>query len=302
MPASVRRSLTADDSTAWLPVRHSGVAIMLVCGVLLIVGVAAGVRWADQPFAPPTPCDELPPLEVARRFTWYAALALTAGVLAGITVIGAGGRLAMRLLAVTGGDRAQRRITEADEVVGEITVDGTIGIVLFNGIIGGVAGAALYLMVRRFLPTRWLGGVAFGLALLVVLGTTVDPLRAENPDFDIVGPGWVAVLVFGALAVAFGVCLAAVVGRLSEWLPLVAKDRGVLVRYVGPAAIAALAFTVTIALVVVGTAVVAATRWRPLVDAVRSHRWVLGGRVALLAIVVTAMPNAISNLVDIVSR
>jgi hypothetical protein len=278
------------------------VAIMLVCGVLLVGGIAAGVRWADRPFASPAPSAELAPLEVARRFTWYAALALTGGVISGITVIGAGGRLAMRLLAVTGGDQAQRRITEADEVVGEITVGGTVGFVLFVGIFGGVIGAALYLVVRRFLPPGWLGGAAFGLALLVVLGTTVDPLRPENPDFEIVGPGWVAVLVFGALAVAYGVSLAAVVQRLSEWLPLVARDRGVLLRYALPAVIAVPAFSVTIGLVVVGLAVVATTRWRPIVDAVRSRRWVLGGRVVLLVIVAAALPNAVSNLVDIGTR
>ena len=68
----------------------------------------------------------------------------------------------MRLLAVTAGDEAQGRITEAEEIVGEITVDGTIGFIVFNGIVGGVLAAAIYLVIRRLLPPRWLGGLAFG--------------------------------------------------------------------------------------------------------------------------------------------
>ena len=134
------------------------------------------------------------------------------------------------------------------------------------------------------------------------MGTTLDPLRAENPDFDIVGPGWVAVLAFSALAVAFGVTLAATSARLSDWLPLLTTERRVLLRYAGPAALAALAFSVTAALVVVCLAVVAATRWRPLVDAVRSRRWVIGLRAVTLGVVIIAMPHAISSVVDIVTR
>jgi hypothetical protein len=278
-------------------------AIMAVCGILLAAGLAAAVGWRNRPFTPPPSEDEeISSAEVARRFAWYSALALTGGVMAGITVIGAGGRLVMRLLAVTSSDDAQGRITEAEEIVGKITLDGTIGFVLFNGIFGGVIAAGLYLLVRRFLPGGWRGGVAFGLGLLVIMGTTIDPLRDENPDFDIVGPGWLSVVAFTALAVIFGVVLAAVMARLSEWLPLVSTDRRVLLRYAGPAAIAVLAFSVTFVLVVICLLVVAVTRWRPVREAVRSRQWLVGGRVLLLALVVIALPNAISSVADIATR
>ena len=277
-------------------------AVMAVCGALLLAGLAAGVMWHGRTFCAPAVEGELSAGEAARRFVWYSSLALLAGVGAGISVIGAGGRLAMRLLAVTGGREAQGRITEAEEVVGEITVDGTIGFVLINGIFGGVVAAALYLVVRRLLPPRWLGGVVFGVGLLVVLGTTIDPLRDENPDFDIVGPGWLSVVVFTALALAFGFVLAAFTARLSAWLPLPSTERRVMVRYAGPAAIAVVAFSVTAALVVVCLAVVAATRWRWLVDAVRSPRAVLVGRVVAVVLVVAALPHALTSAADIASR
>jgi hypothetical protein len=277
-------------------------AVMAVCGLLLVAGLAAGVMWSGRTFCAPAVDAELSAVEVARLFVWYASLMLVAGVGTGVCVIGAGGRLAMRLLAVTAGDEAQGRITEAEEVVGKITVDGTIGFVLFNGIFFGVAAAALYLVVRRFLPSGQLGGVVFGLALLVVLGTTVDPLRNENPDFDIIGPGWLAVLVFTGLAVAYGVVLAAVAARLSAWLPLPSAERRVLLRYILPAAVAVFVFLLIPVLVVVGLAVVAATRWRWLVNAVRSPRMALVGRVIAVGVVLVALPNAVISVADIASQ
>ena len=275
---------------------------MVVCGALLLAGLAAGALWSGRPFCPPAGDSELSAGEVARRFVWYASLALVTGVTAGLTVIGGGGRLTMRLLAVTAGQEAQGRVTEADEVVGRITIGGTIGFITFVGILGGVAGVALYLLLRRLLPPGRLGGVAFGFGLLVVLGTTIDPLRKDNPDFDIVGPGWLAVVVFTALAVAFGLTVAGLSARLSAWLPLPSTERGVLVRYALPAVFAAIAFSVTAVLIVVCLVVMAVTRWRPVVDAVRSARAVLVERVIAVAIIAVALPNAVGSIVDIAGR
>ena len=277
-------------------------AIIVVCGLLLAAGVAMAASWGGHAFTPPPDGVELTAEETARRFAWYAALGLAGGVIAGVLVIGAGGRLAMRLLAVTAGDGAQGRVTEAEEIVGQISVEGTIGFILFNGIFGGVVFSGPYLILRRFLPPGRLGGAAYGLGLLVVLGTTLDPLRPENPDFDIVGPGWLAVVVFSVLAIAFGLTLAAVMARLSQWLPLIRADRRVLLRYLGPAAVAALAIPITAALAIGCIVTMVATRIRPLVDIVRSRRWVLAGRIVTLAVVAVALPRTISSLADIATR
>jgi hypothetical protein len=58
---------------------------------------------------------------------WSLTVAVASGVGAGLLAAGASGRLAMRLLAVTAGADAQGRITEAEQVVGRISVDGTLG-------------------------------------------------------------------------------------------------------------------------------------------------------------------------------
>ena len=70
----------------------------------------------------------------------------------------------MRLLAVTAGDSQQGRLTGAEEIVGTITLNGTTGFVIFNGVFSGVTFGALYLVVRRFLRAGPLGGVAYGSA------------------------------------------------------------------------------------------------------------------------------------------
>jgi hypothetical protein len=223
-------------------------------------------------------------------------------VVAGIPVIGGGGRLVMRLLAVTAGDGAQGRITEADEVVGKITTDGTIGFVIFNGIFGGLAGAFLYLLVRRLLPSGWRGGALFGLGLLVVVGTTIDPLRTDNPDFDLVGPGWLAVLAFTILAIAFGVTVSAVAARLSRWLPLPSGDRRTVVRYLPVILVAGIGFSVTSFLLLGLLAVLLLTRADAVVRAFRSPRVTSVGRLVAAGLLVLALPNALSAMVDIAGR
>lgn len=270
-----------------------------VCIALLLAGAAPAGLWRRVHFKTPSTETPLMVKEVARRFIWYASLAITAGVLIGMMVIGCGGRLVMRLLAVTSGANAQGRVTEVDQIVGVISVDGTIGFVLFIGILGGVGLALLYLLVRRLLPAGVRGGALYGIALITVLGPTVDPLRRNNPDFDIVSPGWLAVATFVLLAVIFGASLAAVIARLSEWLPLPRLERKVLVRYAGPAVVAVFAYSATIVLALVGAAAVAISRSKKIIEIVRSPRYLTVGRIMLLAIVAIAAPYAVISFIDI---
>lgn len=201
------------------------VAVVIVCGLLLALALAATARWRDEEFTPPsTPAAGAGAADRARHVLWWVQVVLSSALLSGILVMGAGGRLAMRLLGATGGDAAQGRLTEADEIVGEITVGGTIGFVVFIGVFGGLVTATMWFAVRRFLPSRWLGGLLFGAALLVLLGTRVEPLRPGNEDFDLVGPWWLAIATFTLLALAFGASLAAFSARISRSLPLLGRD------------------------------------------------------------------------------
>jgi hypothetical protein len=210
------------------------VAVIAVCVVLVVAGLVAVVRWGGLTVEPPhapdperegRAADEPPPVGlVVRRYLWAVNLAVAAGAGAGIMAAGAGGRLVMRLLAATSGDRAQGQITEAAEVVGRISADGTIGFVVFTALFFGSATGGAYLLVRRWLPAGRAGGLAYGALLLVLAGTRLDPLREANPDFDLVGPGWLSVLAFSALVLFHGMLVAALAGRIGEIVPLLGRD------------------------------------------------------------------------------
>ena len=121
----------------------------------------------------------------------------------------------MRLLALTspGADGA---LTEAQATIGEITVGGTLGFVVFSGIPAGVLAGVLYALTGPLLPRGHAGGLALGAILLVLLGWAFEPLRADNFDFNLVEPDWLSVLAFTVLALFQGALTVAIAARLSH--------------------------------------------------------------------------------------
>ena len=191
--------------------------VIAACVALVVLGVVLVVRWGG-----------LRPREASRTmaFWWlrYLGVALAAGLTAGVLAAGAGGRLAMRLLALTSPE-AKGSFTDAAEIVGEITAGGTLGFIVFAGLPAGFVSAVLYALVRPVLPTGRAGGVILGLLLLLFAGTTIDPLRPDNRDFVLLGPSWLAVLVFSALAVFQGLVVTAVGARLDQQVSLPRRPR-----------------------------------------------------------------------------
>jgi hypothetical protein len=226
---------------------------------------------------------------------------VASGVGAGILAAGAGGRLVMRLLAVTAGAGAQGRITEADQLVGRISVDGTLGFVVFTGLFLGLASGAAYLLLRRWLPAGRAGGLTYGALLLVVAGTRLEPLRPGNPDFDLVGPGWVSVAAFTVLVVFHGVLVAALAGRVSRALPLLSTRPRAIAAH-APLVLLLPLGTVALVLAMVGMVVVGASQIPPLVAALHARRLVAVGRVALVVAGLVLLPGFVSAVVDIVGR
>ena len=138
-------------------------------------------------------------------------------VVAGVLVLGGGGRLMMRLLAVTSPDEVQGLLTDADEEVGAVTVDGTVGFVLFIGLFGGLVSLGLLVLLRRWLPDRSLlaGLFAAGIGAGIFARPT-DLLNPDNRDFAILSPSWLAVTLGVGVIVLFGLTLAVMVDR---WAP-----------------------------------------------------------------------------------
>ena len=149
------------------------------------------------------------------------AVAMAAGVIAGILVLGFGGRFVMRILGATSGD-AQGLRTDADQVVGEITNSGTIAVIVFVGIFGGVVAALAYVIARRWLPAAaGPAGVVVGVLLFGNPGGFRRPVarqqRLRNPSSDLAGDH-----ARGRLALLFGVTFTALAARLDAGIPALA--------------------------------------------------------------------------------
>jgi hypothetical protein len=284
--------------------------VIVVCIVLVLFGLVAVVRWgglAVEP--PPTPAQAAPGATdpprvslVVCRYMWYLAVALLSGAAAGILAAGAGGRLVMRLLAVTAGADAQGRITEAEEIVGRITVDGTLGFVVFTGLFFGPVSAAAYLLLRRWLPAGRAGGLTYGTLLLVLAGTRLEPLRRGNPDFDLVGPGWVSVVAFTLLVVFHGMLVAALARRVSRAVPLLAARPGAIAVHAPLLLLVLPGPSMVLVLVVVGVVVVLVSRIPAVVAAVHARPLVVVGRVALALAALVSFPGFASAIIDILGR
>ena len=207
----------------------------LVVSVLGLVGVAAAVamawRWRRVPLIAACPSPTSWPDTMSDATRTLGAV-VSAGVVAGLLVLGFVGRLVMRLLAATSGSAAQGRLTEAGERVGEITTDGTIGFLVFVGLGGGLVTALAYLVRRRWLPsTAGAAGPVVGFILVGSLGV-LDPLSPDNVDFAILRPTWLAIGAVVATGLLYANTFTAVAARLDHlivgpqlrrrWLPCAA--------------------------------------------------------------------------------
>ena len=281
----------------------------------LVVGLALTVRWAAAGYEVGMVVDHqrvgdaatsAPVRAVVTSYFRGVAIALVGGFWAGLLVTGPAMRLIMRLLAVTAGDDAHGRLTEAEEVVGDIDLDGTLGLLVFGGLFAGLVSGVVYVVVRRWLPSgRW-AGIAFGGLHLVIAATRLDPLRPDNPDFDLVGPGWLAVVTFGLAAMLHGMSVVAFANRYSSaFLPdpgtHVARRR-VLLPLVLPGLIALASIVVPMAIVAGLVLVVAASRIGVVVEAACSRSLVVCGRVLLAGVTAVMLPGAVTDLRDIAIR
>lgn len=161
-----------------------------------------------------------PPFDTLFGLARHITVAGIAGLITGLLVGGGGGRLFMRIAGAAAPDLAQGRSTEAGFTVGEITLDGTMGLVIFVGVFVGVVGAVMYLVFRPWLG--WAGkwrGVTFGLLLFAIGSATSDVLNPDNFDFAILGNSVLLVSLIVGLFVGFGAFLDWMFGILDRRLP-----------------------------------------------------------------------------------
>jgi hypothetical protein len=142
------------------------------------------------------------------------ALLGTASVLAGVVVGGVGGRVVMRLSAIAAGSDTAGLVTENGNTVGEITVGGTVALVVFGGGLGGLLASVVVVGAEPWL--QWMGmlrGLGFGLAVLAAY------FSFDTLDFELIDPPALNVAMFTGLFIAFGFAISGIHWLLDRTLP-----------------------------------------------------------------------------------
>lgn len=116
------------------------------------------------------------------------------GGLAGVVVLGVGSRLAMRVVALLNAE-ANGTLTDAEQVVGAITVGGTIELIVFGSLFGGLFAGVLWVVIRERLPER----LSLRIPLVGVIATLVGSfaiIESSNIDFRLFDPVILNVAMF----------------------------------------------------------------------------------------------------------
>jgi hypothetical protein len=275
--------------------------VVVVCFVLLGLGLAVGLRWGRVAVEPPrtSAAGSGRPSAgaVLRRYLWWLTVWSVAVLTSAVLAAGAGGRLVMRLLAQTSPE-AQGRITDAGEVVGDITVGGSVGFLLFGALPAGLLAASLYLLVHRFLPSGWWRPVVLAGLLLIVFSVRLEPLRPDNVDFVILEPTWLALVTFCLLALLHAAVVVGAAGVYSRRLPDLGRQT--LVWYT-PLLAWVVLFPVGVIAGLVGALVVGISRLLP-ARLPTLPGGVTTGRAVLVAAAVIALPGFVAAVKDIIVR
>lgn len=150
----------------------------------------------------------------------HVAVIGLAGVTTGVLVGGIGSRIFMRIAGATGRSAAQGATSEAGFTVGEFSIGGTLGLIVFVGVFFGIIGAALYVVFRPWLTwTGRLRGVVFGVVLFALGSASSDVMNPDNPDFIILGNGLIDVVMIFLLFLAFGIVIEEIHRALDRRIP-----------------------------------------------------------------------------------
>jgi hypothetical protein len=153
---------------------------------------------------------------MAARLRETAIIVVGSGI-AGALVGGVGSRVVMRIAALAAPE-VRGALTENGNVVGEITLQGTIALMILAGLSSAVFGAGAFVVARPWLPRRTvLCGLVFGAFLLALAGAAV--VDKGNADFVILGDRLLNVAMFSGLFFAFGLVASSAIAVLDRRVP-----------------------------------------------------------------------------------
>jgi hypothetical protein len=226
-------------------------------------------------------------------------MAVLSGVIAGVMVGGLLGRVVMRISGFIAGPALVGVTTENGNRVGDITIEGTIALVVFTGLALGLVGGIVYAVMEPWLRrVRPWHGLAYGVALLLAFGSAV--LDPSNFDFTRFGVPALNVAMFAALFVIFGLAIAWLFDALGAlrigsgkaaravdilaWLALVPAAAAVVLFIGGIAGLDPLAAVAILAVLLVPAIV----RWRALPAAI--------GYASIISVVLLGAARTLSGL------
>lgn len=148
-----------------------------------------------------------------------AAIGSIAGILVGAVVIGGGARVLMRIAALLSRPELTGAMTENGNRVGDVTLDGTLALLIFTGMAFGWLGGIVVMAVRPWLPAEgWQRLLLAGAIGFAVAGPMV--LQGENrADYERFGILGVNICLFMLLPVAFGMAVIPVIDALDRRIP-----------------------------------------------------------------------------------
>jgi hypothetical protein len=140
-----------------------------------------------------------------------------AGLLTGILVAGIGGRAVMRAAALLVPESAGQ-LTDNGNRIGEITLGGSIGLVLVGGLFFGLFGATVWVVVSPWIPGGGRTRAALAMPVAVSL-TGIALIQVRNPDFQVLRHDAATVTLLLALVALAGLTIALFDGWLERRLP-----------------------------------------------------------------------------------
>jgi hypothetical protein len=167
--------------------------------------------------APPTPVDSRSAVSSAGELVRDVARGGLAGIIVGIVVAGLGGRLVMRVATMLH-ENAVGATTEAGEVIGHISLNGTLALMIFGGLGMGLLAGTIWVIVSPWIPGRGLARALVTAVAAIALGT--PPLiQRTNIDFVILDHDPLVVAMLVGLVGLVGFAIALVDGALEARLP-----------------------------------------------------------------------------------
>ncbi|MGH2607933.1 MAG: hypothetical protein ACRDHF_02485 [Tepidiformaceae bacterium] len=147
------------------------------------------------------------------HFAQWAILGAAAGGLAGLTIGGVGGRLAMLVLRLTSPDAVTGVESDDGFEIGQFTLAGTFSLLIATMLFGNIVGLFIVL-ARAFMPWQWVIW-AWGLVGAVVGGSLI--VHDGGVDFELLEPAWLAVVLFVALPAVAVLAMAWLARWFETW-------------------------------------------------------------------------------------